>query len=321
MPKAMKKYSNKNQFPAPKRGKHRANQKVMASTSGKKMKPVPYVRHRPALKKFRKARQKWSLSVRTLAGKKGLQLIQTLKKERLLGEWKGRARPHCGDGILGSLSYVKNRQVWAHRCPKKDCQKFVQPHNFHPIFFGGSGPHFTSLADQASALCCALAGVPVTSAPLVLGLDHKPVERIYQNLEMARSKHVVQTQKKIRFGSMVDWPDVEADEVDLGHDKVEPDSGKKISWEQWGGIVERGQPQTLMLFRLKPAATKPRAPGPGAIRKRDWAPIAQKHLANRNVVLHTDGARAYKLKLPGVLHWAARFWIEHLQVPSASKLP
>ena len=51
-------------------------------------------------------------------------------------------------------------------------------------------------------------------------------------------------------------------------------------------------------------------PGPGPITKRDWAPIAKrdwapiakKVLANRKAILHSDGARAYKLKLPQVLH-------------------
>eukprot|EP00959_Pyramimonas_sp_CCMP1952_P057845 1207484-Pyramimonas_sp.AAC.1 len=31
-------------------------------------------------------------------------------------------------------------------------------------------------------------------------------------------------------------------------------------------------------------------------------PTARKHLDNTNVVLHTDGARTYKMRLPGVIH-------------------
>jgi hypothetical protein len=45
-----------------------------------------------------------------------------------------------------------------------------------------------------------------------------------------------------------------------------------------------------------------RAPGPGPIRKRDWAPLARRHLEGKKVILHTDGARAYTLKVPGVVH-------------------
>eukprot|EP00439_Symbiodinium_sp_Y106_P044217 s6433_g5.t1 len=48
--------------------------------------------------------------------------------------------------------------------------------------------------------------------------------------------------------------------------------------------------------------TVPRAPGPGAIRKVDWKPLALKHIANRNAILHTDSARSYKMKLSGVVH-------------------
>ena len=56
------------------------------------------------------------------------------------------------------------------------------------------------------------------------------------------------------------------------------------------------------MFRLNPVSTKPRSPGPGAIRRRDWKPIAKKHLEDRCVLLHTDGARAYKMKVSGVIH-------------------
>lgn len=68
------------------------------------------------------------------------------------------------------------------------------------------------------------------------------------------------------------------------------------------GLVERGHPKTMTLFRLQPSPTKPRSPGPGPIRRRDWLPIAKKHLQDQQVILHTDGAKAYKLSLPGVIH-------------------
>eukprot|EP00973_Karenia_brevis_P002457 331950-Karenia_brevis.AAC.1 len=47
------------------------------------------------------------------------------------------------------------------------------------------------------------------------------------------------------------------------------------------GIVERGRRETLVLHRLNPKRTSKRAPGPGAIRKRDWKPLADKFLKNR----------------------------------------
>lgn len=69
-----------------------------------------------------------------------------------------------------------------------------------------------------------------------------------------------------------------------------------------GGVVERGAPQTLVLTKLDCLRTKPRAPGPGPIRKSDWTPFAKKRLQDRKVILHTDGAKAYMVKVPGVIH-------------------
>ena len=77
---------------------------------------------------------------------------------------------------------------------------------------------------------------------------------------------------------------------------------QRLEWEQRGGVQQRGAPETLILYRLHPKRTSTRTPGPGPIRDKDWARFAEQHLNNRNVVLHTDGARAYLLKLPGMLH-------------------
>ena len=48
--------------------------------------------------------------------------------------------------------------------------------------------------------------------------------------------------------------------------------------------------------------TAANAPGPGPIRTSMWAPIAKKWLSYRRVICHSDSARAFKLKLPGVLN-------------------
>jgi hypothetical protein len=101
-------------------------------------------------------------------------------------------------------------------------------------------------------------------------MNHKPVERIFNNLEIARDQHVRKQEKAIKFGSNQKWADVEADEVDVGKE-VEMDQ-KRARWEQFGGLVERGGPDTLVLFRLSPKTTASRSPGPGPITKRDWKP-------------------------------------------------
>ena len=86
------------------------------------------------------------------------------------------------------------------------CGRIVAP--------SGAGSSLTPLGHQAAVLCCALAGVPVTSTPVILDMDDKPVLQIYQNLPESRSssRHVLMKQKSIRFGGHHKWSDVEADE-------------------------------------------------------------------------------------------------------------
>lgn len=150
----------------------------------------------------------------------------------MLPKWAGKTCPHCGVGKLGLLRFSQERKNWTHKCGARSCRKFLQPHDFHPIFFHGSGPHSTPLGQRAAILCCALAGVPVSSAPII-NMNHKPVSRIYANLEMARSQHVPKKQKHIKFGAKHKWCNVEADEVDVSKEmEMQQNTGR---WEQWGG--------------------------------------------------------------------------------------
>ena len=130
------------------------------------------------------------------------------------------------------------------------------------------------------------------------------MEGIYARLDQARCDYVEKEEKSIKFGSGEQWEDLDADEVDL-RKKTEPPASpsvKSTSWEQWGGIVERGAPETLVLTRLKPCRTKAHALGPGPMRKRDWAPTVSNYFKGCSVVLHTNGARAYKMKVDGAIH-------------------
>ena len=302
MPKRVMKQKVQQCWPAPKKGKGRANLKRPAApmNSNLKIPFVPYVRVKGVQTKFRKERARYGVSVHSLTNMSSAKLIAKLTQDGILPQWTGKTCPHCASARLGSLKFFAQKQVWVHRCSRKGCSCRVQPHDFHPIFFGGRGQSFTPLGHQAAVLLCAIAGVPVTSVPAILDMDDKAVFRIYQNLEVARARHVELKEKNIVFGEKMEWCDVEADEVDLGKELSE--DKQTACWEQWGGLVERGRPTTLMLFRLNPPSTQPRSPGPGAIRRRDWKPIARKHLQDRRVLLHTDGARAYKMKMPGVIH-------------------
>ena len=264
MPKKIMK-AMKQIWQEPKRGKRR----VQRRPAGKKYVKVPYVRHGDPTTKNRVANQRWGVSLSGILSLSGLRLINMLKKAHILPEWRGQTCPRCGKGKMGALQYMKTHKVWAHRCNYWECHKFLQPHDFHPIFYMGAGNSHTPLQVQASILLCATAGVKETATHLVLDVGKKPVETIYTNLEVARSRYVEAKEKEISYGG---WRDVEVDEVDVGRfiDLSVRDT-KNTSWEQW-------------------------------VKKRDWVPIANKYLKNKNVVLHSDGARAYKITFPGVIH-------------------
>ncbi|CAE8603513.1 unnamed protein product, partial [Polarella glacialis] len=213
---------------------------------------------------------------------------------------------NTGKGSLGSLKIAKNKGL-RYRCSAKVCQNYVLPQSGHSIFTSGRGPKATSLQHQAVVLLHALQNASQTICHKMTGLDHKMTQAIYGTNDKCRKIDVEKKEKKIVYGGKGNvWKDVEADEVDLGSQLVDnredAPEDEKIEWEQSGGVVERGNRQTLMLTRLKPKKTKQRAPGPGAMRSADWIPIAEKDLKNRNVVLRTDGARAYQLNVDGMLH-------------------
>ncbi|CAK0803289.1 unnamed protein product [Prorocentrum cordatum] len=261
-----------------------AKGRAVKKTIGKKVVPpktVPYIRHgAAALARGRKDRAAWASCIKDFVNRSEKFVINKLRRESIVPNREGATCPHCGEGVLGPLrDHGEKKGGWGHRCSRDWCTRHVAPQDFHPIFCKGTGQSFSSLAGQSAILFCAVAGCPQTTTRLLARRNHK-------------------------------WPDVEADEVDLG--KMEdPDAGPRtatpIIWEQWGGIVQRGAPESLVLFRLQPKKTKRRAPGPGPIRKADWAPLSKKWLKNRNVIFHTDGARSYKLKEQGVVH----NWVVH----------
>jgi hypothetical protein len=178
----------------------------------------------------------------------------------------------------------------------------------HPIFIF-STKRCTDLRKQAAIILCKLARISHASINKIFPeVNHKVIEKLAQNLMLARMKHVEKKEKLIKFGSKATaWADVEADESVFAHEDVADDEEQDPKaltkkWEQWCGIVQRGKPETLLLHRLCAVLTTKRAPGPGAIRKVEWTPLAEKHLKNKKVVLHTDSAKSYKLKVANMIH-------------------
>ncbi|CAK0803421.1 unnamed protein product, partial [Prorocentrum cordatum] len=138
-------------------------------------------------------------------------------------------------------------------------------------------------------------------------LDNKAIERISIAVKKQREKFVKKREKTIVFGvgNDRDWRDAEADEAVFGW-AAKADDPESVEWEQWAGIVERGRPESLVLAKTTAAPTVKRAPGPGAIRKVDWAPLANRYLKGRRIILHTDRAKSYAMRVEGVLHDSVR---------------
>ena len=87
--------------------------------------------------------------------------------------------------------------------------------------------------------------------------------------------------------------DVEGDEATFARTHEDTgDRSKPICSEQWLRLVERGRPHSLILERLNPPRTYKGAPGPDAVRRVEWKPLADKHLRNRSVTFHTDSAKS-----------------------------
>ena len=193
-------------------------------------------------------------------------------------------------------------RAWRATATHRTCGKQVRPCHAHPVFNEGWGQSqlHVSLANKAKMLFCMLIGLTTAQTRILLGMNHKAIESMSVNLDQARRRYVEKKEKDIQFGDDTEWVDVEADETVFRASLTNEKKSKE--WEQWAGCVERGRPHTLVLWRTSSDITVARAPGPGAIKKSDWKPFLLGRLQNRRVILHSDGARSYKMRAPGVLH-------------------
>ena len=182
--------------------------------------------------------------------------------------------------------------------PETICRNIdVLPTSVDSLFTASSGCTYKSLQLQSALLLLRLTGVKTTSARPLFGTNHKMLERLGTRVQTLHKLYADKKEKEIVFGGSSKWQDVEADEATFARTAQAGRQRQKCAlWEQWSGLVQRGKPRTLFLNRFN------LPPGPGAIRKVDWRPVGIKHLQDRTVILHSDSARSYKLKLSGVLH-------------------
>lgn len=232
-------------------------------------------------------------------------LIYKLRQDRLLPRWEGHVCPRCEKGTLSALKPHPSSGSLKHRCSQRGCNAYISPHHLHPLFVDGRGSGCLPLSTQSALLLLLLNNISHPAIHRLLDVNHKVIEDWDNRLSDLRMKWVEEKEKDIVFGAGKPWSDVEADEATFDR-KTLKDAGRNpsacVEWEQWWGIVKRGHPETLVLHRLKPTLSADRAPGPGAIRKTEWKPLAKTWLENQKVILHTDAAKSYRLKVDGVVH-------------------
>eukprot|EP00971_Amphidinium_carterae_P226150 4485909-Amphidinium_carterae.1 len=153
---------------------------------------------------------------------------------------------------------------------------------------------------QCVALQQGLYGVQQNITHVQTEMGHTSVEHLNKRLRDHLRQHVMKVQKGMTLGGKRSWCEVEVDECTFAKHLAE--GGAAVEWWQYIGMMERGRPETLMLIQLPIRQTKPRAPGPGPLRKKDWRPIALQHLAGRHILLHSDSARAYDMEIDDVIH-------------------
>ena len=290
-----------NPFTAPKRGDGRVQ-----GRRGPENGDVSYVRTDEGATKTRKERQRWCRTIDSFTTDTDAELVDLLIEDGILFDWSGLTCPFCGKGTLGDR-YIKQ---WASgsgyewRCNDgRKCGKQVRPTHCHPIFAEGNGKETSTLKDKARVLFGILTGMTTAQIYLHYVKNHKMIEDMTRNLDLARKQYVEKYEKDIVYGDGKKWVDVEADESVFATALTEDKRAKE--WGQWAGVAQRGKPATLVLFKTESDRTAKNAPGPGAIKKSDWKPFLLGRLKDRKVVLHSGGARSYKMKAPGLLHDAA----------------
>ena len=249
-------------------------------------------------------RASWKRTLKEILSASDKKIIQKLQQDGLLPKWDKKRCPRCWKSYLTTKTHQGLPQ---YQCRGWKCRHVVRPQHLHPLFASGRGQSYLPLQTHAAVLFMLLIGLTHPQIRLTLGVNHKVVEEMSSRLARTRQAYVEKKERTIVFGGKRTWADVEADECTFDRADMSKEveykaaiiNGKSILWEQWSGILARGKPSTLVLSRLNPALTVKRAPGPGAIRKIDWTPLAERHLKNTRVMLRTNAAKSYKAKISG----------------------
>ena len=179
-----------NPFPDPKRGKARAAMKRPAAAKDKEWSSVPYVRGAEDEAEPARADQcKWSRSISELLTSTTSDLVEILREDGLLPSWENKVCPRCEKGTLSPLRLdpAEPDEMPKHRCDRRGCQVYVNPHHLHPIFVEGRGSATSSLQQQAAMLLLLLNNVPHPAIHRLLHANHKSIEDMSRLLRDART--------------------------------------------------------------------------------------------------------------------------------------
>ena len=249
------------------------------------------------------SRFQWSMSLVELVGLSDVALIRHLQKMKILQ--KLRWCPHCKSGRLWPLKQHAGRGP-AYRCRARGCQKFVLPHAGPPFFACSWGSAHVPLRTQAMVLFCCIARVDMGKIHILTSAGRKVVETLCRRWRQTLVRYVEHKQSQVCLGEGLKWSECEVDEVTCRGRRV----GQKVTWYQYCGLLKRGDRRTLVLAKMKVKTTSVKLKGkgagstvsPGPITKAEWKKIADKYVKLRKVLLHCDGARAYKFSnIPGVV--------------------
>jgi len=105
-------------------------------------------------------------------------------------------------------------------------------------------------------------------------------------------------ERHIDFGTGQKWSDVEADEATFHKQNLGKHSPESSTTSCLGAVAWNCEARLpTNRGRLNPKMSEPRPPGPAAIRKVEWLPLAKTWLKDKCVILHTDVAKSYKCKI------------------------
>ena len=199
-------------------------------------------------------------------------------EDGIIQDQKGSTCQHCKRGVLGPLRKHPGRKQKEYRCGFYKCLKYTPAHANHLIYSTGDGNTHVPLRQQTATLFTIVHNSPLTLVHHLTSKSHEFIYKMSKSNDECRRLDVVAREKEITFGETPPGTrqlfDCEADEVDLAKEidldlELNPPLPKRSChedqntvWEQWGGLIQRGNDKSLMLWRLNPVKTISKSPGP-----------------------------------------------------------